>query len=116
MSVLASSINKAPRKLAPLHQYLKLHYISKIKPEFVRRYAVAKDAWQKATEDEKKNGVVMKPVAVKMRLELAREFWLLETEEFREAVSNNASAAHAEEMEQWQSAKTIPKTPQEFHQ
>lgn len=116
MSVLAESINRAPRRLTPLHRYFKLHYVRKIKPEFIRRYAVAKQNWVDATDDEKKRGVVQKPFAVKIHAELGREFWLLETEEFREEIAASAASAHAEEITEWQAAKMLPTTPQEFHQ
>lgn len=116
MSVLAASIDKPPHKLSPIHQYFKLYYVSRVKPEFIRRFTVTKESWDSATDEEKANGLVKKPVAVKMRAELSREIWLLETDELHEEVTQDAVNPHAQKMKAWEVAKSVPKTPQEFHQ
>lgn len=90
--------------------------MTKIKPEFVRRYAVACQSWASATNDEKERKVIEKPVAVKMRAELGKQFWILESKDFRTEIAESAVAAHAEEMKEWEALKQTPTTPLEFHQ
>jgi hypothetical protein len=115
-AVLAGSIDKAPRKLTPFHQYLKVHYHTRIKEEYTRRYAIAKKKYDEATEEERENKDVEKPIPLQMRNEIGREFWNLETDEFREAVAQDAEDAHTKEVEEWEELKVVPKTPQQFHQ
>jgi hypothetical protein len=116
LAVLAAKIEKALRKLTPFHQYLKTYYHSHVKEEYDRRYKFAKNKYDNATEEERKRENIQKPVALTMRVEVSREFWLLESQEFRDTVAQDAEDAHAKEVEEWTASKTIPKTPQQFHQ
>jgi hypothetical protein len=93
-----------------------VHYQSRVREEYDRRYAVAKHQYDNATEEERESGQVKKPVAVQLRSEVGREFWNLETEEFRDSMAQDAAEEHAKEMEEWEELKLVPKTPQQFHQ
>jgi len=95
---------------------LKEYYALRIKDEYVRRYDIAKRQYDDATEEERESGGVKKPIAVQLRTEVAKEFWNLETAEFRAEVAQEAEDAHAKEVEDWEMSKTVPKTPQQFHQ
>lgn len=95
---------------------MKLHYDSRVKEEYLRRYAVAKQRYDNATEDDRENGIVKKPIPVQMRAEIGKEFWDLETAEFREEIAQHAEDVHAQEVEEWEESKKVPKTPQQFHQ
>lgn len=130
MAVLAANIEKAPRRLTPMHHYFKLHYKSRIKATVDQHFAVAKKAYdnyllaEEAYKDAVEAGdlameepfTVQKPVAVQIRAAVGKEFWLLETEDFRETVSLDAAETHEREMEEWEEMKLQPKTPQQFHQ
>jgi hypothetical protein len=72
--------------------------------------------YDEATEEERENEDLQKPIALQMRNEIGREFWNLETDEFREAVAQEAEDAHTKEVEEWEQSKVVPKTPQQFHQ
>ena len=115
-AAFSANIEKAPHKLSPFHQYFKLYYQSRIKEEYHRRYAIAKKSYDDATEEHKQSGAVKKPVTVSYRTEVGREFWLLETEEFWAETAKKAEDVHAKEVEEWEAAKEVPKTAQEFHQ
>jgi len=115
-AVLSAHIEKAPHKLSPFHQYFKTYYKSRIKSEYCRRFAIAKKEYEDATEEELQSGAVEKPVAVTYRTAVGKEFWQLETEEFRAEVAQIAEDAHAKGVEEWEAAKNVPKTAQEFHQ
>jgi hypothetical protein len=95
---------------------MKMNYSSHIKGEYHRRYEVARKTFEEASEEDKDSGAVRKPIAVQMRAEIGKEFWLLETEEFREKVAQDAEDAHMTEMQEWEEMKLVPKTPQQFHQ
>jgi hypothetical protein len=77
--VLAEHTTKPPRKLNPFHHYLKLYYISRIKDEYNRRYSLAKKQYDEATEVERTEQKLKKPVPVQIRTEIGREFWMLES-------------------------------------
>jgi hypothetical protein len=116
LAVLAANIEKAPRKLTPFHQYLKEYYRSRVKEEYDRRYEFAMSKYDNAMEEERKREKMKTPVALRMRLEVSREFWLLESQEFRDIVAQDAEDVHAQEVEDWVASKAVPKTPQQFHQ
>lgn len=77
---------------------------------------MAKDKYDNATEEERTREKMKKPAAFQMRLDISREFWLLESQEFRDIVAQDAEDAHAKEVKEWASSKIVPKTPQQFHQ
>jgi len=130
MAVLAANVDKAPWRLTPMHHYFKIYYKSRIKATVDQRFAIAKRAFdgymlEKAAYDEAVEAgdetveepvVVQKPIPVQMRATVGKEFWLLETPEFREATTLDAEQTHKMEMEGWEAAKSVPKTPQQFHQ
>jgi hypothetical protein len=72
--------------------------------------------YEEATEEERQNEDVQKPVPLQLRNEVGREFWNLESKEFREAVAQDAEDAHAKEVEEWEALRVVPRTPQQFHQ
>ena len=41
-----------------------------------------------------------RPVALQLRSQVGKEFWLLETEEFREKIAQDAEDVHAKEVEE----------------
>ena len=67
-----------------------------------------------ASEREERN--LRTPVAISLRCEVGREFWQLESVEFRKQVAIDAEEKHAVAVKEWEVAQTKPKTPQEFHQ
>jgi hypothetical protein len=93
-----------------------LYWISRIKDEYLRRYVIARKEYNDATEDDKTSGIATKLVAVQVRTEVGMEFWLLESDEFRAEVAQEAKDAHAKAMEAWEEAKEVPKTAVQFHQ
>lgn len=109
-------MGRVPRKLTPFHQYLKEYYQDRIKDEYERRFMIAQKNYDSATKEEKENRSVSRPVALQMRSKVGKEFWLLETEEFREKIAQDAEDAHAKEVEEWEMSRLAPKTPQQFHQ
>lgn len=115
-TVLATGIEKPPRKRTPLHHYFKWFYNSRIKEEYNRRFAVAKKLFDEASEDNKLNGSAKKPMVVQIRTEVGREFWFLEMEEFQEQMVEEVEDIHTKEMEDWEAMKQVPKTAQQFHQ
>lgn len=88
----------------------------RIKEEYCRCFAIAKQEYDDATEADKESGIATKPVGMQMRTNIGREFWFLETEEFREEIAQEAEDAHNKEMEEWEQARAVPKTAQQFHQ
>jgi hypothetical protein len=107
---------KAPWKLTPFHHYFKLHYKTRVSAEYVRRFKLARDEYDAATEAERVANNLKKPVGVVIRSSVGREFWLLESDEFCENIGQLADAQHAIEMEEWEALQQAPKTPSEFHQ
>ena len=116
ISVLDANKSKPPRKLTPFHHYFKLHYNSRIKAEYLRRFQSAKNEYNAATEEERAVKKWTAPVAIALRCEVGREFWLLESAAFREEVAVSAEEQHAKDMAEWEVLQQVPKTPQEFHQ
>ena len=115
-AVFAMNIEKAPRRLTPVHMYYKLHYRTRIKDEFLRRYAVVKKAYDDASQEDRDSGAIKKPVPLQYRNEIGKEFWLLESSEFRNKVAQQAEDAHLEQLQAWEEARQVPKTAQQFHQ
>jgi hypothetical protein len=95
---------------------MKEHYQSRVKEEFLRRFAAAKTEYEDATEEHKSNGEAKKPIPVAIRTETGMEFWLLESDEFRAQVALDAEEAYARETQAWQELKEVPKTAVQFHQ
>ena len=62
-------------------------------------------------EEEKKNGCVKKPIALQLRSTVSKEFWLLETEEFRKKVTQDAEDMHTKQVAEWEALRVAPKTP-----
>ncbi|KAF7980387.1 hypothetical protein HWV62_38180 [Athelia sp. TMB] len=116
LDVMGGAIETPPRKLAAIHTYSKLFYASRMKEEYERRYAVAKLAWNNATEAERASDGVDRPVPVSLRAKLVREFWQLETSEMRLEMQDAANKDHAEAVEAWKALKIKPKTALQFHQ
>jgi len=99
-----------------MHMYFKLHYRTHIKEEYLRRYAAAKEAYNDATEDDLESGAVKKPIPLRFRNEVGKEFWLLESTKFWESIAQEAEDVHLKQMKEWEEAKIVPKTAQQFHQ
>jgi hypothetical protein len=99
-----------------MHLYIKLHYRTHIKGEYLRRYVVAKKAYEDATEEDKESGDVKKIVPIVLRNAVGKEFWLLESAEFQEEIAQEAEDVHLKEIKEWEEAKMVPKTAQQFHQ
>src|SRR6266436_1476758 len=116
VDIMAANIKKAPRKLSAFQWYYKFHYKSRVKAEYIRRFAIAKKKYNDASLEDKENGVVGKPIDVQIRTEITKEFWVLETDEFREQVAKDAEDDHAKQYEEWEQLKEVPKTAQQFHQ
>ena len=87
-----------------------------IKDEYDRRFIIAKTRYDAATDKERDEGVVKKPISVQIRTQVGKEFWDLETPKFREDIAQEAKVAHALEVTLWEESKVVPKTPRQFHQ
>jgi len=74
------------------------------------------DDYHAATEEERVAKDLKAPVAIALRNEVGREFWLLESAAFREEIAVSAEEKHAQDMAEWEELQRVPKTPQEFHQ
>lgn len=114
--MLTDHTTKKPRKLTPFHHYLKLYYRTRVKAEYERRYASAVNEYEAASEAEREAKGLKRPVAVSMRAEVGKEFWVSESTEFREEVEKRCDEAHAKELEDWEQNQQLPKTPQQYHQ
>jgi len=116
VSVLDAIKGKPPRKLSPFHQYFKLHYKTRIRAEYIRRFNWAKEEYENATEEERREKKLSAPVAIAVRSRVGREFWLLESEEFRQEIGRLAEQQHTSDVEEWEASQQMSKTPQQFHQ
>jgi len=114
--VLGANIISKPRKLSPFHYYIKHYYPARVKEEHDRRYALAKKKYEDSTEEERESQGMEVPVRVAMMMEICAEFWKLESEEFRDEVSQSAEDEHQDNLKQWETLQNAPKTPQQFHQ
>jgi hypothetical protein len=94
---------------------MKMHYHSRVKDEYNRRYAATANAYNNATEEQHKLKIVPKPVAVKIRNEVGMEFWEAESDEVRDDVIQAVEDVHAKDIEERENALLIPETPQQFH-
>jgi len=59
ISVLDAIKGKPPQKLSPFHQYFKLHYKSRIRAEYIRRFNWAKEEYENTTEQERREKKVV---------------------------------------------------------
>jgi hypothetical protein len=116
MSVLDANKGKPPRKISPFHLYFKLHYGTRIKAEYTRRFRWANEEYENATEEERLEKGLTAPVAIALRCKVGREFWMLESEQFRQELSELSEKEHTSNMEAWEVSQKVAKTPQQFHQ
>jgi len=83
-------------------------------------YIVAKADYDRAIENGAQTleepAIVKKPADVQIRIAAGTKFWELETPEFQEMVTQDAEMMHNKLMAEWEEAKQVPKTPQQFHQ
>jgi hypothetical protein len=100
LSVLAANIERALQKCMPFHQYLKEYYHSLVKEECDQCYTFAKEKYNNTTEEERTREKMKKPAAFQMRLDISREFWLLESQKFHDMVAKDAEDANAKEIEE----------------
>lgn len=77
---------------------------------------MVKNKYDNATKEEKENGSVKQPIPLQLVSEVGKDFWLLETEEFRKKVVQDAEDLHAKKVEEWEALKSAPNTPRDFHQ
>lgn len=85
-----------------------------MKAEFERRYSVACQKWESLSEAEQEG--TKKPAQVQIRTALAKEFWLLESEEAQARFTREAEAEYQMQTEKWEALQKVPVTPQSFHQ
>lgn len=103
---------------------MKKHYQTHIKPIYEDRFAVVLREWDatmkewNAASDEEKGeqDAPLKPVAVALRNGVGREFFLLESLEYREELKKECEAAHLRQIDSWQINQNSATTPQEYHQ
>ncbi|KAF7971124.1 hypothetical protein HWV62_21996 [Athelia sp. TMB] len=105
----------APRKRSAIQTYTKLYYISRMKADYERRFAVSCREWDAATEQQRCKRMLKRPQAVSFRGGIVREYWEAETEEFRLSMEREAVRDQKEALEEWKEMKSAPKTPQQFH-
>jgi hypothetical protein len=110
-SVMAANIEKAPWKHAAFQWYYKMYYKSRMKDKYLRRFAVAMKEYEDALPEEKET--LNKPIPVQIRSEIVREFWNLETVEYRKQMAHDAEEAHSKAFEVWEQLKQVPKTAQQ---
>lgn len=82
--------------------------------EFNKRFMAAKSAYDALTD--KALAATETPKAVKIRTELAKEFWSQEDEETRARYAADAEEEYGRDIEEWEAAQLIPKTPLQYHQ
>jgi hypothetical protein len=116
MSVLDAIRTKPPRKISPFHLYFKLHYATRIKAEYTRRFRWAKEEYENATEEERLEKGLVAPVAIALQSKVGREFWMLESKELHQELNELAEKEHTSDMEEWEASQQVSKTPQHFHQ
>jgi hypothetical protein len=94
---------------------MKMHYHSRVKNEYNRRFAAAANAYNSATKEQRELKIVPKPVALKIRNEVGMEIWEAESDEIHDAVIQAVEDVHAKDIEERENALLIPETPQQFH-
>lgn len=114
LAALGISLGKRPRRVGAFHYYQRVTYKTTMLEEFTRRFTVAKGMYDALSEEVQ--DATEKPKAVKIRTELAKQFWSSETEEVRARFGAEAEEEYEREMEEWQAAQIIPKTPLQYHQ
>lgn len=85
-----------------------------MREEYERRFRTKSLAWQALSEEARATG--KKPEPVKIRTDVAKEFWALETNEAQEEIEKEAEEEHNREVEAWEADRKLPMTPQQFHQ
>lgn len=115
-SVLTQNLTSPPRRTSPFHFYLKKYYRERMKTEYERRFKTAQKEFEDASEEERVEKGLTKPVPVKLRTSVGQEFWKLESADFRSKVEEEAEDKYLKEMEEWEENQQVPKTPQQFHQ
>lgn len=105
----------APRKRNAIQTYTRLHYRARMKAEYDRRFAISYREWETATEPQRLQQELKRPVPVAFRTKVIREYWDAETEDFRASMEQESVNSHEEAMEEWEAAKSAPMTPQQFH-
>lgn len=97
-----------------LNQYMKMYYQKIMKSEADRRLAAESAEYDKlSAEDKESQGP---PVPVRIRTNVAREFWATETEEIKAAVKAAADKEHDEDLVEWGALKDLPQTPAQHYQ
>ena len=99
-----------------INQYMMMHYESHMKEEAERRITIARRKFDRTTKEERTEEGLKKPMAIVIRKETAKEFWLTETDTIKEEVHARIEADYNEELEAWAAKLEVPKTAQEYHQ
>lgn len=111
---LGVSLGKRPRRLGAFHYYQRVTYKTTMVAEYNRRFMAAKRAYDELSE--KAQEATETPKAVKIRTELAKQLWSEEPEEVQARFTMEAEEEYKREMEEWDAAQMIPKTPLQYHQ
>jgi hypothetical protein len=86
VALFPSSMLKPPCKMAEISQYMLMYYNTRLKEEAERRLAIAERKFSQATEEERSEQGLKKPIPVAIRQETARVFWETESEVTKEEV------------------------------
>jgi hypothetical protein len=96
---------------------MRMYYQSTMKEEADRCFAANTIVYERLSEEEKANtGVHPRPVALRIRLDVAEEFWKMESTEVKEKVLAAIKEQHEENIEELEKLKEILKTPAQYHQ
>lgn len=99
-----SGPSKRPRRLPTVVAYSKLHYTTRIKPDFDKLWSEAK-------------ATTPAMARVSMSQDFVRACWEKESTEFKEEVEAAALEMHRVAMEEWKSRRKIPKhDAEQYHE
>jgi hypothetical protein len=102
--------------MAEITLYMAMYYETRIKEEAERRVFMAERKFDQATEEERAEQDLKKPIPVAIRSHTTVEFWKTELEATKEAVKARIEELYDEELKAWRAKRIVPKTPQEYHQ
>lgn len=114
LAALGISLGKRPRRLGAFHFYQRATYKVSMLGEYNRRMTAARLIYDALSEEAQETAT--RPEPVRIRTELAKEFWATETQETRDRFAKEAEEEFEREMEEWESLQKSPMTPIQYHQ
>lgn len=114
LAALGISLGKRPRRLGAFHFYQRATYKVSMLGEYNRRITTAKLNYDALPEEAQMTAA--KPEPVRIRTEIAKEFWATETQETRDRFAKEAEEEFDRDMEEWESLQKSPMTPIQYRQ